>query len=167
MPEAPALAAHLAPNTVLRLERAAKERYEDGERLKERNRLLAALYLYGYSVEMCLTAAFFRGVGCGANDVISDDDRRERMKQARNLGLMSGDPHPLVGWAKLLERQRLSSGSATEAERNRLQEAVRRAERVYKHWRPELRYKVTHVNESQFDEVLQCVRWFIGLQGRL
>jgi hypothetical protein len=167
MPEIPALAAHLAPNTVLRLERAAKERYEDAERLKEQNRLLAALYLYGYSVEMCLTAAYFRGAGYAANRVISDDDRRGRMRDARNWGLMSADPHPLVGWAKFLEWQRLSSGSATAAERDKLQQAVRRAERVYKHWRPELRYKLTQVMKNQFDEVRQCVRWFIGLQGRL
>ncbi|MBU4270598.1 MAG: hypothetical protein KKE86_09300, partial [Planctomycetes bacterium] len=60
----PALTDHIAPNSVQQLERAAENRFKEGECLKRQNRLLAALYLYGYSVEMCLAAAYFEVVPC-------------------------------------------------------------------------------------------------------
>jgi len=173
MGDAPALAAHLAPNTVRLLERAAGERFEEGERLKRQYRLLAGVYLYGYSVEMCLAAAYFRRAGFATNDVIDEDVRRRRMAQARQLmhrdgsPIMSNAPHPLDGWARYLQWHRCQAGTPAPAEEKRLNEAVRKAKLVYKHWRPELRYKTTHVSAGQFDEVHRCVRWFIEQMGRL
>jgi hypothetical protein len=169
----PGLAAHLAPDNVRQLERAAEKRYEEGECLKNQNRLLSALYLYGYSVEMCLAAASFRSAGFGLDQPIDDDTRCLRMKQARRQPhfdgspLMSGEPHPLIGWARLLEWQRLSSGRLAPPDRSRLREAVRKAEQVYKHWRPELRYKLTNVSIDQLIEVRFCIHWFIKQRGHL
>ena len=172
MDNVPSLAVHLAPtNTVRQLEQAAEKRSEEAECLKKQNRFLAALYLYGYSVEMCLAAAYFRSAGF---QDIDDDLRRRRMAQARQQRhpddgelLMSSDPHPLVGWARFLEWQRRSSGGLKPREANRLREAVQKAKQVYKHWRPELRYKLTNVSMDQLDEVRQCVHWFIKQRGQL
>ena len=116
----PVLAVHLAPNTVRKLEIAAERRYEEGECLKKQNRLLAALYLYGYSVEMCLAAAYFRSAGFNLNQTIDDDTRRRRMAQARQLRLMSNEPHPLDGWARFLEWHRLSSGAIATQEKKQI-----------------------------------------------
>jgi hypothetical protein len=80
---------------------------------------------------------------------------------------MSSDPHPLVGWASLLQWQRLQVGDPSNAERERLRDAVRRASVVYRHWRPELRYKVTDVNEAQLGEVRLATEWFIQRLGLL
>jgi hypothetical protein len=173
MVEQSGLAAHLAPNTVRQLEQAAQKRLEEAECLKTQNRWLAALYLYGYSVEMCLTAAYFRGAGFGLRQPIDDDVRRRRMAQARQLRhldgepLMNSEPHPLPGWARLLEWQRLTRGRLKPREVNRLREAVRKAECVYMHWRPELRYKVANVRLEQLDDVQRCVHWFIKQRGCL
>jgi hypothetical protein len=81
--------------------------------------------------------------------------------------LMNNDPHPLVGWARFLEWQRRSSGGLKQKEEDRLREAVRKAEQVYKHWRPELRYKLTNVSMDQLNEVRRCVHWFIKQRGQL
>lgn len=166
------LVARLAPNTVRRLERAAEKRFQEGECLKRQNRFLGALYLYGYSVEMCLAAAYFRSAGFGPNEIIDSETRRRRMAQARQLQhldgqpLMSSDPHPLDGWARFLEwHRRLRALPVREAQR--LREAVRKARKVYRHWRPELRYKTIDVAANQFDEVRQCVCWFIDHRGRI
>jgi hypothetical protein len=167
------LAAHLAPDTVRRLERAAEERFDEGDSLKRQNHLLGALYLYGYSVEMCLAAAYFRSAGFRPDQPIEDVARRQRMAKARQelhsdgRALMSGDPHPLDGWARFLEWNRRSSIPPASQEAERLRVAVRKAQQVYKHWRPELRYKTIDVAPSQLDEVRQCVRWFIVQRGRL
>ena len=75
---------------------------------------------------------------------------------------MNGDPHPLVGWARFLQWQRLASSDLTQQDVQRLNEAIHEAERVYKHWRPELRYKLTDVAQSQFDQVRRAAKWFHG-----
>jgi hypothetical protein len=173
MVEVPGLALHLSPDTINRLEQAAKNRYQEATRLREQRRLLCALYLYGYSVEMCLAAAYYRSAGFSPNSPIERDTRERQMKYARTLRdvdnkpLMDAHPHPLVGWARFLYwRRRLSSQLGAD-ETRRLREALHKAETVYKHWRPELRYKTTDVSPAQLEEVRRCVDWFIANRGRL
>jgi hypothetical protein len=54
------LANHLAPDSIKRLKRAAEHRFQDAERLIEQKRFLASIYFLGYSVEMVLSAAYYR-----------------------------------------------------------------------------------------------------------
>jgi hypothetical protein len=85
---------------------------------------------------------------------------------ARNERLMNSDPHPLVGWARFLQWTREASTLST-GQTELLRDAVHRAEQVYKHWRPELRYKTCDVQPSQIDEVRRAAAWFIENQSRL
>lgn len=163
---------HLAPDCIARLERAAVQRFDEAEGLLPQKRFLAALYLFGFSVEMCLTAAYFRSVGVKPNTPIHRDTRRIHMGKARQQQvdgqyLMDHDPHSLVGWARFLQWQRQASPSLTKPCAQRLKEAVHQAETVYKHWRPELRYKTVEVNKTQLDETHRAAAWFIEQQGRL
>ena len=80
---------------------------------------------------------------------------------------MDGDPHPLPGWAQFLRWQRSASTALTTQQSKRLTEAVKKAELVYKHWRPELRYKTTHVALDQLDEVRKAALWFLEHRRRL
>jgi hypothetical protein len=152
------LAERLAPDTIARLERAAQQRFITAEFLRTERRL-AALYFYGYSAEICLSAAFYRCSGFGPNIPIDRDTRHRRMAQARQLRtpigepLMTGDPHPLVGWARFLEWQRTASGSLGEEDARRLKEAIQKAILIYNFWRPELRYKTLEITVSQLDQV--------------
>lgn len=170
MSRIPPLADRLAPDTVNSLKRAAELRVEDANRLIDQGRLLASLYLFGYSVEMVLCAAYFRNAGFAPNLCIDRDTRHRRMTRARQLMLMEGDPHPLVGWARLLEWQRSTDGRLTSGETRLLKDAIERAGLVYRHWRPELRYKTAQVTEGQIEEVRRSATWFIqhreSLSGR-
>jgi hypothetical protein len=169
----PPLADHLAPDTIRQLEQAAAKRFAEADHMKADKRFLTALYLYGYSVEMCLTAAYFRSVGFSPNTAIARDARQRRMAQARQLRtpegepLMNSDPHPLVGWARLLERQCHLSQKLSDKQSGLLREAIRNAEVAYKHWRPELRYKVTDPTAEQVDDVYRAAAWFIAQRGKL
>ena len=166
------LADHIAPDSIGRLRRAAQGRFEEAVMLIAKKRYLTALYLFGYSVEMCLTAAYFRRVGFDSNRPIDRETRARRMAQARQLRtsadepMMSSDPHPLVGWARFLEWQRSQTKLSNE-DSQRLKEAIHRAEKVYKHWRPHLRYKTSDVALNQLNEVHWGAAWFLGQQGRL
>ncbi len=167
------LAEHLAPDTITRLERAAKQRVADADCLNSNGRRMVALYLLGYAVEMSLSATYFRSVGFALNTPIDRETRKRRMTQARQIRspdgepLMSSDPHPLVGWARYLEWQRELSGAPSDQEKARLRESIRRAGIVYRHWRPELRYKLTEARGPQFAEVRLAVDWFVQNLGRL
>src|SRR5438270_6733593 len=70
MKDIPTFAQRLAPDTLNRLERAAEHRYVSGDVLWERKRRLAALYMYGFSAEISLTAAYFRCAGFSPNTEI-------------------------------------------------------------------------------------------------
>ena len=173
MPHVSPLIGHLAPDCIWRLERAAEQRFREADHLRAKGCSLAALYLYGYSVEMCLSAAYYSSVGFSPSASIDREARRRRMAQARQLKtasgepLMNNDPHPLVGWARFLEWQRSASTNLSSSAKQRLQHAVRRAGLVYKHWRPELRYKTAAVTPTQVDEVRRAASWFVENRGRL
>lgn len=160
------LADHLAPDTTKSLTRAAEERIEDAGRLLAEKRFLAALYLFGYSVEMVLAAAYFRSAGFLPSMPIDRETRHRHMVRARQMTmetgepLMDSDPHPLVGWARSLQRQRSASPDLTARQVQLLANAVDKAEMVYKHWRPELRYKTAQVTEQQIEEVRKSAIWF-------
>ncbi len=167
------LSDHLAEDTVRQLEGAAKRRFDEAKSLIAKQHFLAAVYLYGYCVEMCLAAAYFRSAGFNPNTKIDRETRRLRMAKARQLRtpsgepLMSSDPHPIVGWARFLEWQRSLNAGLSNVERQQLSDGIIKAEVVYKHWRPELRYKTTTVGPRQLDEVRKTASWFIERLGRL
>ncbi len=160
------IAENLTPDSVSRLERAAQNRFETAEILRSQRRRLESLYFYGYSVEMCLSSAYFRCVGFRSHDIIDRDTRQRRMAQARQLRtssgtpLMNGDPHPIVGWARFLEWQRTASGALTQPQTQVLNQAIHQAERLYDFWRPELRYKVIEFSEKQLTLVRNVAFWF-------
>lgn len=172
MKDIPPLAERLASDTVARLERAALQRFTTAEFLRT-SRRLAALYLYGYTAEICLSAAYYRRAGFNPNAPIDRDTRQRRMAQARQLRttagepLMTSDPHPLVGWARFLEWQRLASGDLPAEDAQRLREAIHKAIAIYNYWRPELRYKTLEITENQLDEVRRAARWLIDNQAKL
>lgn len=160
------LAEHIAPDTVAQLLNAAETRLKDARILRSQGRFLAALYLMGYSVEMCLTAAFFRQQGFGSRQTISREIRNDRIKNARNRHLMSSEPHDLIGWAKYLLWLK-NAGTTTPQDTSLLNEALSKATTIYRHWRPALRYKNTQVTAPQLSESLRAAEWFVENRDRL
>ena len=151
---------------------AAYQRFESAGILESRRRWLDATYFYGYSVEMWLAAAYFRGAGFRPNDPVDRDTRQRRMVQARQTrsangdSLMNSDPHPIVGWARYLEWHR-SAGPLTARDSARLREAVRQAVAIYNYWRPELRHKIVEVSLGAIQAVRRAATWFRDNQDQL
>lgn len=175
MAESAGLADRLAPDSIRSLERAAELRFGDAEVLRQSGggeSLLAAVYLYGYVIEMCLTAAYFRAAGLAPDEMLDNDTRRARMARLRQLldesgkALMGADPHPLVGWAQGLRFQRRLVG-ASESVSRRLDDAIDYTKRAYRHWRPELRYKVAQVPPDQLEDVRRAAEWLLRQRGNL
>src|SRR4051794_20319239 len=91
----------LGPDTIARFERSAPLRLEEGDVLAIRYPL-TAIYLYGYSAEMLLKAAYFRHLKFRALDEIDRDTRNRAMALAQLHNFMSRDPHDIPGWARFL-----------------------------------------------------------------
>jgi hypothetical protein len=90
-----------------------------------------------------------------------------QLRTAWNEPLMNSDPHPLVGWARFLQRQRLLSGEMSAQDEQRLREVVNKATLIYSYWRPELRYKTTEITERQLQEVQKAAQWLAKHQEQL
>ncbi len=168
-----ALVERLAPDSIALLERAARQRIADAEDLNRNGRRLPAIYFLGFAVEMLLAAAYFRRLGYRPREPIEPRDRKSTMTQLRHTKdeegevLMSGDPHPIPGWAKAIIWLRTNQGTTSNGERERMKAALKNSERIYRHWRPELRYKCADVSEDQFEEAFHAADWFVQNSNRL
>jgi hypothetical protein len=54
-----------------------------------------------------------------------------QLRTANDEPLMNSDAHPLVGWARFLEWQRLLHEGLTAKDRQRLKEAINKATLIY------------------------------------
>jgi len=167
-------AERLAPDTVNRLERAAHHRYESANVLWKEKRRLAALYMLGYTAEICLATAYFRCAGFSPNAEIDRETRNRRMAQARLIEMPNGDTlmpardaHPILGWARFLEYERTRVGNLSVRDRQRLREAVNKASLIHSYWCPSLRYKVLDFGEEALQKVQKATKWLLDNQPQL
>jgi len=174
MRDPPTFAERLAPDTINRLERAAQHRYESANILWKEKRRLAALYMFGYTAEICLTTAYLRCTGFSPNAEIEPETRNRRMAQARLIEMSNGqnimpprDAHPILGWARFLEYERIRVGNLSAQDRQRLREAVNKAAFIYGYWRPSLRYKVVEFQDEILQKVQKATKWLLDNQPEL
>ena len=160
------LADHLAADSINRLQRAARSA-SDAKRLMVAEPRIGRSLFFRIQRGDVLVAAYYRAAGFSPNVPINRDTRQRHMAYARRLQtstgepLMESDPIPLwvgpVSWTGNVPLPR----TLTRRESRLLKEAIRKAELVYKHWRPELRYKTTDVTPDQIEEVTRQATWFI------
>ena len=144
-------------------ERAAVRRFLDAGRLRSFDRRLAAIYLYGYSVEMWIKAAYFRTVflvsGLPPSSKIDVKRRNAAVDEWNELGLQrKPSHHDIVGWAELLVAKRISLGVAHPTLLSN--EIANRATIVYLNWREYMRYRSIAVDLSELSSVRAEATWF-------
>lgn len=153
----------LSPDSIQGFRAAALVRFDDASRLEENGRGVAAMYLWGYSVEMAIKAAYFSGLGLSAAHPITMTDLGVAINHtAKSLGIAwpsAGRLHNLECWAQLLVAHRASYHrpySDPALGRN----VLRHAGIAYSRWRETLRY---HKNRAYGHEVAQmrlAASWF-------
>jgi hypothetical protein len=163
---AKSLAGKYGPDTIRKYLRAAPERFKEAEYLASAGHNLAALYFYGYTVEMLIKAAYFKMSRYGVTVEIDRDARNRVMTRARRAGLMSYEPHDLVGWARLLisDKETLSRSPYHTKFAEQIQA---RSSSVYERWRPEMRYRVTTGPQAEINRVHSDAKWFLDNYGRM
>jgi hypothetical protein len=163
---AKALAERFGPDTIAKFEKAARMRFEEAESLRVEGHHLAAVYFFGYVVEMVLKAAYFRMLRYGLTTEIGLDARNRAMARARGLELMGPGPHDLVGWARFLVTEG-SSRNLPAYDGKLSQKIVEQASIAYASWRPEMRYRATSVSSSHVAEMRASSGWFLSNYGRM
>ena len=81
---------------------------------------------------------------------------------------MNTDPHPIIGWARLLRwQQEAMDPNMAAAKRKIYNTAIEIAKIVHRHWTPVLRYKVKDVEEAQLEEMRESAEWFLKYFDKL
>jgi hypothetical protein len=154
-------------------EAAASRNFIDATALRRSKRSMAAIYLYGYSVEMRVKAAYFRMVfaahqpplppGATRIDVAMRRAATQERDSQGNFLVSSIGPHSISGRAALLKLKRalLASANQAVAYTPALATEVRnRADRVYDHWKEYMRYRAIAVRAGELATVRGDADWF-------
>ncbi len=144
-------------------EGAARRNFIDADNLRRSSRRAAAIYLYGYSVEMNVKAAYFRNLfqatGAPPGTRITGQLRRQEADTWQAIhASRKPTPHDIEGWANLLVRKRVSLGMAHAGAL--ATEIINRAASVYLMWREYMRYRVIRILDPEVKAVRSDALWF-------
>lgn len=148
-------------DSIARFRSAAVGRYRDADALFEAGRRLGAIYLYGYTAEMLLKAAYFRLAGRAPDDPIERSHLDAAKRHAtRNLGLTwTGNFHDLGAWVDLLVHERRSRGAPHPPAVAR--ELPSRVYTLYANWRESIRYDTARPSAREAAETRGSAAWLL------
>lgn len=158
----------LGRDSIAEFEAAAALRHAEARDLLRRSRDLGAIYLFGYSIELRLKAAYFAtagvvsaaGVPFRPGDPIGLADRKNAMDEWSALGLQkkANNGHDLEFWAALTVAKRAALNRPYQIGFGN--GVVAKASEVYVDWRETLRYRATVPRVGQVKYVRNRADWF-------
>jgi hypothetical protein len=152
---------------------AALQRFLDAQELAASGRKTAAIYLWGYAVEMTLKAAYFRLIGFPEARPIAMIDLRSAAANGVRLGVAwPGQPgrynlHDVEAWASLLINTRASRPALAYPVATfggRVRSAARSLRRV---WGETLRYHKNVAYDHELRRARDAASWFLRNSSRL
>jgi hypothetical protein len=154
-------------DTLGKLEQAARRRFAEAGRL-EVSEPLGAVYLYGYSVEMRLKAAYYRVIGLFPSSPL-DPVRRAAEAVIKSSppivpkSTVAGRPvsagHNVLGWAWLLETTRATPPNLAMYGKTR-KDMYDNADVVFRFWSETLRYRANRPRPLELAAVTRAAVWF-------
>ena len=143
---------------------SARNRYDDGLILASAGHRTAAIYLWGYAVEMTLKAAYFALIGLAEDDVITVPNHiRPAIARGKAAPLhihWSGGGHDVRAWAELLVGVRAlnTATSFPSVFGNQVQSS---GQRVGQLWRETLRYHKNRAYAHEVQQVRLATEWLL------
>lgn len=152
------------PDSIQEFRAAARQRFDDALTMAGQGRRTGAIYLWGYTVEMILKAAYFSVIGVPENRILQwSTDIRPAVTRGRGLGILwptQGEGHNVRAWAELLVRVRASS-PATSFSAPFAIEVQQRTLRIEQLWRETLRYRKNFAYLYEMRHVRESAEWFV------
>ena len=154
------------PDSIREFRASARQRYDDGLIAAAGGRGLAAIYLWGYSAEMILKAAYFSVIG--VTDGISLQmaaDIMPAIQLGRGLGIPwphGGQGHNVRAWGELLVMERATHPDPALAYSVDFGDQVQaNAQRISQLWNETLRYHKNKPYSYEVTQVREAAEWFI------
>lgn len=149
------LLARWQPECIREFRAAARQRFDDGLDLAARNRRTGAIYLWGYSAEMALKAAYFSLTLAETDAITWPGHIQPAIQHGRTTHTITwpnhGQGHNVRAWAELLVAERANlAGMAYSPDVG--QEIQAHGQRIGLLWNETLRY---HKNVAYLHEVTQ------------
>ncbi len=157
----------LRPDSILEFRAAARERYQDGLAARDSGRRTAAVYLFGYTAEMVLKAAYFRLIGYPEGQNISMAQLKAAQKPAITNFAWQGSLHSLESWAKLLVSTRASRPDLAYPVPNFGAKVVDTVRRITSSWRENMRYHKNIAYPHEVTRVEEATRWLLENSAKL
>jgi hypothetical protein len=156
------------PDSIREFRASARVRHEDGVSAAEAGRRTAAIYLWGYSAEMTLKAAYFALIGFADRQPITLTDLRAARTHAVGvLGVTwpTHSLHDLRGWADSIVAERTVRGwhYPDPAVGRSLRRQVQVLGRL---WSETLRYHKNRAYDYEVRQAREAVEWLIANSAR-
>lgn len=154
------------PDSIGEFRASARQRYNDGLTLAGAGNRTAVIYLWGYSTEMTLKAAYFSLLGLAEKDVITVPGH---IQPAINRGRAAplsiawpnqGAGHNVRAWAELLVGVR-ALAPATAYSPDFATQVQRHGQRIGQLWREILRYHKNRAYLYEVRQVREAAGWFL------
>jgi len=160
------LPARWQPDSIREFRASARQRFEDGLALAARGRRTGAIYLWGYSAEMNLKAAYFRLTGLAETDAITwPVHLQSAINRGRNvLGVAwpkAGEGHNVRAWAELLVAERAAMPGAAYAH-SFGQDVQAAGQLVGQLWSESLRYHKNLAYWFEVNQVREAAEWLLA-----
>jgi len=151
------------PDSIREFRAAASERFEDGSAAEEAGRRTAAIYLWGYTAEMILKAAYFAAIGYASSTPITIND----LKAARFAGIQTygvlwpGNLHDVRAWADLLVEHQSRPPIGAYVLPGFGDDVKRRGRRIEPLWSETLRYHKNIAYTHEVERVREAAGWLL------
>lgn len=160
------LPARCRPDSVREFRASAAQRYNDGLIAAGGGRGLAAIYLWGYSAELTLKAAYFSVLDVGFDTPLQMGSHiNPAIEVGRGLGIVwpkSGQGHNVRAWAELLILERATHPDPATAYAADFGEGVQaNGQRIGELWNETLRYHKNTPYPHEIRQVRVAVEWFL------
>lgn len=156
-----------SPDSIREFRLAAEERFQDGLCMAAAGRRTAAVYVWGYAVEMTLKAAYFQTLGFLLNQTIALSHLHGAKANAPALGVVwqGNNLHSIESWAELLVATRATQPGWAYANPAFAGWVVGRARSLGGLWRETLRYRKNVAYAFEVVRAKNAAEWFL-LNGR-
>jgi len=153
-----------SPDSIREFRAAARQRFDDALAMAGDGRRTGAIYLWGYTAEMILKAAYFSLIGVPETQTLGwAADLQPAIVRGRNLGIhwpAQGEGHHVRGWAELLVAERALSPNTVFRPSFAL-EVQRRGQQIEQFWRETLRYRKNYAYLYEVGCVRQAAEWYL------
>lgn len=153
------LATRIGPDTLGKLEQAARRRYAEACRLVV-GEPLGAIYLFGYTIEIRLKTAYFRTVGLIPASPLAQPRVFAEAQIRMLLGIKGAVGHNLYGWARLLEDARATTPGASPLPGGLAMQMYAHIQTVEACWTEVLRYRANKPYDEEVKAMRSGASWF-------